>query len=175
MIGNSNPDKITDLIGYLPEERGLYKKMHVDELLLFLTKLKSMPRKEARRSIDSWLERMDISGWKKKKLEELSKGMQQKVQFIGTILHNPKLLILDEPFGGLDPINTNLIKDIILELKNNGTTIIFSTHIMESAEKLCNEILLINKGQKVLSGNLNTIKSEYGKKNIILKYEMEEK
>ena len=171
MIGNSNPDKITHLIGYLPEERGLYKKMHVDELLLFLTKLKSMPRKEARRSIDSWLERMDISGWKKKKLEELSKGMQQKVQFIGTILHNPKLLILDEPFGGLDPINTNLIKDIILELKNNGTTIIFSTHIMESAEKLCNEILLINKGQKVLSGNLNTIKSEYGKKNIILKYE----
>jgi len=171
ILGNSKHESTNDQIGYLPEERGLYKKMRVDELLLFLTKLKSMRRKTAKKEIEKWLTRLELAEWKKKKVEELSKGMQQKIQFIGTILHQPKLLILDEPFGGLDPINTNLIKDIMLELKENGTTIIFSTHIMESAEKLCDEILLINNGTNILSGELNQIKTNFSKKNILLRYE----
>ncbi len=171
VFGNSNSKMTNSDIGYLPEERGLYRKMKVEELLLFLSKLKSMDKKEAKAQINYWLERMEISDWKKKKVENLSKGMQQKLQFIGTILHHPKLLILDEPFGGLDPINTNLIKDIIMELNKNGTTIIFSTHIMESAEKLCEEIFLINKGKNVLSGKLSEIKKSFGKRNILIKYE----
>jgi ABC-2 type transport system ATP-binding protein len=171
LLGNSRLDKATDQIGYLPEERGMYKKMGVGELLLFMTKLKSMNKKDAKKQIDYWLERIDMIDWKKKKIEELSKGMQQKIQFIGTILHNPKLLILDEPFGGLDPINTNLIKDIMLELKEKGTTIIFSTHIMESAEKLCDEILLINKGRDIVSGRLSDIKSNYSKHNVLIEYD----
>ncbi|MDZ7330407.1 MAG: ATP-binding cassette domain-containing protein [candidate division KSB1 bacterium] len=157
-------------IGYLPEERGLYRKMKVGELLLFLARLKAMPKGEAQKDIDYWLQRLDLMEWKKKKVEELSKGMQQKLQFIGTILHKPKLLILDEPFMGLDPINTNLIKDIMLELKNNGATIIFSTHLMESAEKLCDEILLINKGKNVLSGRLAEVKKRFGRENVVLEF-----
>lgn len=171
IFGNSNSKLVNNNIGYLPEERGLYRKMKVGELLLFLSKLKSMDRKDAKSQINFWLEKMEISDWKKKKVEDLSKGMQQKLQFIGTILHQPQLLILDEPFGGLDPINTNLIKDILLELKEKGTTIIFSTHIMESAEKICEEIFLINKGKNVLSGKLSEIKKSFGKRNILIKYE----
>jgi ABC-2 type transport system ATP-binding protein len=163
-----------DRIGYLPEERGLYRKMKVGELLLFLSELKSMPHKEARSRIDDWLERLEMTEWKDKKVEELSKGMQQKIQFVGTILHSPRLLILDEPFGGLDPINTNLIKDIILELKAKGTTIIFSTHVMESAEKLCEEIFLINKGKQVLYGRLSEIKKGFGRRNVIIEYDGED-
>lgn len=119
VLGNSSTRTATNVIGYLPEERGLYRKMKVGKLLLFQTKLKSMPKQEAKKEIDIWLDRMELSDWKKKKIEELSKGMQQKIQFIGTILHKPKLLILDEPFGGLDPINQNLIKDILQELREN--------------------------------------------------------
>jgi ABC-2 type transport system ATP-binding protein len=145
--------------------------MKVSKLLLFQTKLKSMPKPEAKKEIDIWLSRMELSDWKKKKIEELSKGMQQKIQFIGTILHKPKLLILDEPFGGLDPINQNLIKDILLELKAQGTTIIFSTHVMESAEKLCEEIFLINQGKKVLDGRLSDIKKGFGRQNIYIEYD----
>jgi len=171
LLGNSNNSQVTNLIGYLPEERGLYRKMKVRELLLFLTELKSMPKKEARQAIDYWLERLELIDWRNKKIEELSKGMQQKIQFIGTIIHQPKLLILDEPFGGLDPINTNLLKDLMLELKENGSTIIFSTHIMESAEKLSEDIFLINKGRRVLYGNLHEIKQGFGKRNILLAYE----
>jgi len=171
VLGNSNTRTATNIIGYLPEERGLYRKMKVGTLLLFQTKLKSMPKHEAKKEIDIWLNRMELSDWKKKKIEELSKGMQQKIQFIGTILHKPKLLILDEPFGGLDPINQNLIKDILLELKAQGTTIIFSTHVMESAEKLCEEIFLINKGKKVLYGRLSNIKKGFGRQNIYIEYD----
>ncbi|MCP4727052.1 MAG: ATP-binding cassette domain-containing protein [bacterium] len=171
ILGKNNYDESSPFIGYLPEERGLYRKMKVGELLLFLTELKEMNRKEAKKQVDHWLDRMGLMEWKKKKIEELSKGMQQKIQFIGTIVHNPKLLILDEPFGGLDPINTNLIKDIMIELKGKGTTIIFSTHQMESAEKLCEEIFLINKGENVLSGKLRDIKENFGKKNIHLSYD----
>ena len=171
ILGNSKMGKATDNIGYLPEERGMYRKMKVGALLLFLTKLKSMPKKEAQKQIDFWLERLELTDWKNKKIEELSKGMQQKLQFIATILHKPKLLILDEPFGGLDPINTNLIKDIILELKQNGTTIMFSTHVMESAEKLCDDIFLINKGREVLYGKLNDIKKSFGRENVLIEFE----
>ncbi len=164
-------DIVPDQIGYLPEERGLYKKMYVEELLLFMAKLKSMKTREAKGQINYWFEKFQINDWRKKKIEELSKGMQQKIQFISTVLHEPKLLILDEPFGGLDPINVNLIKDVILELKESGTTIIFSTHVMESAEKICDDILLINKGKVVLSGNLAKVKENYKKRNVLIVYE----
>lgn len=171
VLGDANPKTANDFIGYLPEERGLYRKMKVDQLLLFLASLKKADKREAKKEIDRWLERLELMEWKKKKVEELSKGMQQKIQFIGTILHKPELLILDEPFGGLDPINQNLIKDILLELKSDGTTIIFSTHVMESAEKLCEEIFLINKGKRVLYGKLNDIKKGFGRQNVHISYD----
>jgi len=170
LLQNSG-ENITNLIGYLPEERGIYRKMKLVDVLLFLARLKEMSPSKAKEQIDYWLERLDLMSWKRKKIEELSKGMQQKLQFIATILHKPKLLILDEPFLGLDPINTNTIKEIILELKNQGTTIIFSTHQMESAEKLCNKIILINKGKVILSGKMGEVKESFGKRNIHLEYE----
>ena len=145
--------------------------MKVGDLLLFLAELKSVIKKEAKKEIDYWLERLELSEWKNKKIEELSKGMQQKLQFIGTVIHKPKILILDEPFLGLDPINTNIIKDIMLELNKNGTTTIFSTHLMEHAEKLCDEILLINKGEAILSGKLREIKQNFGRMNVLIEYD----
>ena len=148
-------------IGYLPEERGLYKKMKVGEQALYLARLKGMPAAEARRKLKFWFERFEIEAWWNRKVEELSKGMQQKVQFIVTILHEPKLLIFDEPFSGFDPINVNLLKDEILHLREQGATIIFSTHNMASVEELCDHIALINNGQKVLSGEITEIKNRY--------------
>ena len=171
VMGNGDLKTASNYLGYLPEERGMYRKMKVGEVLLFLTALKAMNKSEAKKAIDYWLERLELMDWKKKKIEELSKGMQQKLQFIGTILHKPKLLILDEPFMGLDPINTNVIKDIMLELKENGTTLIFSTHLMENAEKLCDEIFLINKGRNVLSGKLGEVKKRFGRENVIIEFE----
>lgn len=171
IMNNGDFKTTSNYLGYLPEERGLYRKMKIGDLLLFLTALKTMNKSEAKRTIDYWLERLDLMDWKKKKIEELSKGMQQKLQFIGTILHKPKLLILDEPFMGLDPINTNVIKDIMLELKEKGTTLIFSTHLMENAEKLCDEIFLINKGKNVLSGRLSEVKKRFGKESVILEFD----
>ena len=144
-------------IGYLPEERGLYKKMEVGEQVLYLAQLKGMSRAEAARKLKYWFEKFEIQAWWNKKVEELSKGMQQKVQFIVTILHEPRLLILDEPFSGFDPINANLIKQEILALKEKGTTIIFSTHNMGSVEELCDEIALIHKSKKILDGNVKAI------------------
>ena len=170
VLGNSDARSSTSNIGYLPEERGMYRKMKVQNLLLFQAKLKSVPKSEAKTAMDAWLGRLELLDWKKKKVEELSKGMQQKLQFITTVQHKPKLLILDEPFGGLDPINQNLIKDILLDLKAQGTTIIFSTHVMESAEKLCEEIFLINKGKKVLYGKLGEIKKGFGHQNVYIEY-----
>ena len=152
-------------IGYMPEERGLYKKMKVGEQLIYLAQLKGMPGNVAKRKLKSWLEKFDILDWWGKKVEELSKGMQQKIQFIATVVHEPKLLILDEPFSGLDPINTNLIKDEIDQLNKNGTSIIFSTHRMEQVEEICENIVLINKGKKVLEGNVSQIK-ENNKENL---------
>jgi ABC-2 type transport system ATP-binding protein len=163
--------EVRDRIGYLPEERGLYPKMIVNDVLLFLAAIHGVPRATSQPRIDRWLERMELSAWKMKKVQELSKGMQQKVQFIGTIAHDPDLIVLDEPFSGLDPVNVNLLKDILVELTRAGKTLIFSTHIMEQAEKLCQSICLIDKGEKVLDGRLSDIKTTHGKNSIILAYE----
>ncbi len=148
-------------IGYLPEERGLYKKMKVGEQAIYLAQLKGMEKSEAIYKLKEWFKRFEIMEWWDKKIEELSKGMAQKVQFITTVLHEPKLLILDEPFSGFDPINTNLIKKEILELRDKGSTIIFSTHNMESVEEICDNIALINKSKKILDGNVKEIKDTY--------------
>lgn len=150
-------------IGYLPEERGLYKKMKVKEHALFLAELKGLKKQEANRRIDEWFEKFNITSWKDKKVEELSKGMQQKIQFITTVIHDPELLILDEPFSGFDPVNAELLTKEILELKEKGKTIILSTHNMESVEALCDEITLINKSQVVLQGNVKEIRNQYKK------------
>jgi len=171
ILGNQDARTASDVIGYLPEERGMYKKMKIKDLLRFLGSLKRMPKHDITEEIDYWLDRLELSEWKNKKLEELSKGMQQKIQFIGTVLHKPRLLILDEPFGGLDPINQLLIKDLLLELKEKGTTIIFSTHVMETAEKLCEEMILINKGRQVLYGKLAEIKEAFGHKHVVIEYD----
>lgn len=149
-------------IGYLPEERGLYKKMKVGEQALFFARLKGLNKADATRELKKWFEKFEISDWWNKKVEELSKGMAQKVQFIVTVLHNPKLLIFDEPFSGFDPINANLLKNEMLALRDKGTTIIFSTHNMNSVETLCDNITLINKSQNILSGNVDKIRKEQG-------------
>ncbi len=158
-------------IGYMPEERGLYKKMKVGDHLMYLGQLKGFSRQQAKQEIDSWFEKFDIADWWGKKVEELSKGMQQKIQFITTVLHRPKLLILDEPFSGLDPINTNLIKDEIHELRNNGTSIIFSTHRMEQVEEICERIVLINNGRKVLEGDVAAVKNDFKENLFKIDYE----
>jgi ABC-2 type transport system ATP-binding protein len=148
-------------IGYLPEERGLYKKMKVGEQALYLAQLKGMSKFEAKQKLKHWFEKFEIDGWWDKKIEELSKGMAQKIQFITTVLHEPKLLILDEPFSGFDPINTNLIKKEILELREKGSTIIFSTHNMESVEEICDDIALIHKSKKILEGKVTEVKEAF--------------
>ncbi len=148
-------------IGYLPEERGLYKKMKVGEQSLYLAKLKGLSDAEAKRKLKYWFEKFEIAQWWNKKIEELSKGMAQKIQFVTTVLHEPELLIFDEPFSGFDPINTNLIKSEIQELKKKGATIIFSTHRMESVEEICDHIALINKSKKILEGPVASIKNEF--------------
>jgi ABC-2 type transport system ATP-binding protein len=154
------PHHIAD-IGYLPEERGLYPKMKVGEHLMYLAQLKGLQGAEAVSRINSWFEKLNVSGWSEKKVEDLSKGMQQKIQFIATIVHEPDLIILDEPFTGFDPVNANLIKEEILRLRNEGKTIIFSTHRMESVEEMCSHIALINKSEKVLDGTKAEIKNLY--------------
>lgn len=148
-------------IGYLPEERGLYKKMEIGEQMLYLAQLKGLKRTDAIQRIKYWFEKMEMQHWWKKKVEDLSKGMQQKVQFVATVLHEPDLIILDEPFSGFDPVNAEIIKDEILELNKNGSTIIFSTHRMESVEQLCDHIVLLNKSHKILDGSLRDIKNSY--------------
>ena len=157
VLNQSHPDQI----GYMPEERGLYKKMKVGEQLMYLARLKGLTKEKATERLNYWMDRFDISSWKNKKIEELSKGMQQKIQFISTIIHEPELLILDEPFSGLDPVNANLIREEIDELNRNGTTILFSTHRMEQVEQICEEIVLINKGQNVLNGRVQDIKEQF--------------
>jgi len=149
-------------IGYLPEERGLYKKMKVGEQALYLSQLKGLSKTDAIKRLKYWFERFEIQGWWDKKVEELSKGMAQKVQFIATIIHEPKLLIFDEPFSGFDPINANIIKEEILHLKEKGVTIIFSTHNMGSVEELCDHIALINKSKNILNGPINEVRQKYG-------------
>lgn len=148
-------------IGYLPEERGLYKKMKVSEQAIYLAQLKGMDKQEADKRLRHWFIKFGIQNWWNKKVEELSKGMQQKIQFIVTVIHEPKLLIFDEPFSGFDPINVNLLKNEILELREKGATILFSTHNMASVEELCDNIMLINQGKKILEGSVNDIKQQY--------------
>ena len=155
-----NPDHIKD-IGYLPEERGLYKSMKVGEQCLYLAQLKGLSKTEAKERLKYWFDRLEIGDWWNKKIQELSKGMAQKIQFVVTVLHRPKLLIFDEPFSGFDPINANIIKDEILKLRDEGATIIFSTHRMESVEELCDHIALIHKSNKILDGKLDDIKREF--------------
>jgi len=148
-------------IGYLPEERGLYKSMKVGEQALYLAQLKGLSKTEAKKRLKIWFERLEIGDWWDKKIQELSKGMAQKIQFVVTVLHEPKLLIFDEPFSGFDPINANLIKDQILKLREDGATVIFSTHRMESVEELCDDIALIHKSNKLIDGNLLDIKRQF--------------
>lgn len=159
-----NP-KHVQVIGYMPEERGLYKSMKVGDQAMYLAQLKGLSKQQAKEKLNYWFERLDIKDWWGKKIQELSKGMAQKVQFVVTVLHQPKLLIFDEPFSGFDPVNANIIKDEILALAEQGTTIIFSTHRMESVEELCQDIALINKSKKIIEGNLIDIKRNY-KSNI---------
>ena len=159
--GEKLEQKHVELIGYLPEERGLYKKMAVGEQALYLAQLKGMSSIDARKKLKYWFEKFEIAAWWNKKVEELSKGMQQKVQFIVTVLHEPKLLILDEPFSGFDPINANIIKNEILHLKKQGSTILFSTHNMGSVEELCDNIALIQKSKKILDGSVKDIRKQY--------------
>jgi ABC-2 type transport system ATP-binding protein len=160
-----------DRIGYLPEERGLYKKMKIVEQLVFLAELKGVPAAEANRRARQWCERLELASWMDKKVEELSKGMQQKVQFIAGILHDPEFLILDEPFAGLDPANAVVLKDVLLELKKAGKTILFSTHRMDQVERLCDSICLVNQGKAVLEGELREIKSRFGRNHVQMQYE----
>ncbi len=164
-----NQDHIS-MIGYLPEERGLYKKMKVGEQALYLAQLKGLSHNEARKRLKKWFEKFEIQDWWDKKVEELSKGMQQKIQFVVTVVHEPKLLIFDEPFSGFDPINVNLLRDEILELRNNGSTIIFSTHNMASVEELCDNIALINKAEKILDGPVNEIRRKYSTNSFQMQY-----
>lgn len=161
----------TEGIGYLPEERGLYRKMKVLDHLVFFAELKGLAAEEARRRAVRWCERLEIAAWTGKKVEELSKGMQQKIQFIGALLHDPKLIVMDEPFSGLDPSNSLLLKDVLLDLKKSGKTILLSTHRMEQAERLCDRICLINHGRSLLEGNLGQVKASFGLRNVQIKYE----
>lgn len=170
---NGKPISSTNIydIGYMPEERGLYKKMKVGEQLLYLARLKNLKPREAKDRIHYWFERLGIDDWWNKKVEELSKGMQQKIQFISTVLHDPQLLILDEPFSGLDPVNTNLIKREIAELHERGTSIIFSTHRMEQVEEICEDIVLINKGSILLDGAVDEVRHRFKKHHYEIIYE----
>ncbi len=158
-------------VGYLPEERGLYKKMKVLDQLVFLGRLHGLDAGSARQKAQSWSERLEIADWLQKKVEELSKGMQQKIQFIATLMHDPDFIIMDEPFSGLDPVNMVLLKNVLMELKARGKTILFSTHQMDQVEKLCDSICLINRGKSVLQGDLKEIKAHYGKNNVQIEYE----
>ncbi len=167
-----NPNHIR-LIGYLPEERGLYKKMKVGEQLIYLGELRGLSHRDAIEKSKAWVVKLDIKEWWNKKIEDLSKGMAQKIQFISTVMHEPEIIILDEPFSGFDPVNANLIKDEILELRDNGSTIIFSTHRMESVEQMCDHIALINKSQKILDGTKKEIKESYKANTFVVEHNNE--
>jgi ABC-2 type transport system ATP-binding protein len=169
LFGERVSNETQNRIGYLPEERGLYKKMKVQDQLRYFAALKDVSQKEADRRIDYWLDRMKLSEWKTKKTTDLSKGMSQKIQFISTVLHNPDLLILDEPFSGLDPVNVEFMIEVVAELKAQHKTIIFSTHLMETAERLCDDIILINKSRKVIGGTLREVKGSFSKNLIALR------
>lgn len=169
LFGQHISPQMQSRIGYLPEERGLYKKMKIADQLMYFAALKDVPSSLADKRIDEWLARLELSEWKNKRTTDLSKGMQQKIQFISTVLHDPDLLILDEPFSGLDPVNVEFMIDVLAEFRARGKTIIFSTHLMETAERLCHDIILINKSKKVVGGSLREVKSGHGKDLIALR------
>jgi ABC-2 type transport system ATP-binding protein len=171
LLGQRMNTALQDRIGYLPEERGLYKRMKVGEQLRFFAELKDLRGAEANKRIDEWLKRLELSAWKDKRTKELSKGMQQKVQFITAVIHDPDLVILDEPFSGLDPVNVDLMKETILDQKAKGKTIILSTHQMEIAEKLCDDVCMINRAHKVLDGKLREIKRSFSLNAVALQFE----
>jgi ABC-2 type transport system ATP-binding protein len=171
VMGEKLNEDTKDKIGFLPEERGLYQKMKVSDVLSYLGQIKSMNKGEIDQSIKMWLKKIELEDYYDKNVEEMSKGMQQKLQFASTLIHNPRLIILDEPFSGLDPVNMEMVKDFILEEKHKGGTIIFSTHVMEQAEKLCDYICLINKGYKVFDGPLFEVKSKFGRNTIVIEYD----
>ncbi|CAD2080640.1 Daunorubicin/doxorubicin resistance ATP-binding protein DrrA [Jeotgalicoccus aerolatus] len=162
---------MTDSIGYLPEERGLHPKLTVFEQIIYLAELKGMSKKDANSALDYWLDRFKVTENKFKKIEKLSKGNQQKIQLIASIIHNPKLIILDEPFSGLDPINVEMLKDAVKDLNQQGSTIIFSTHRMEHVEELCEELCILDRGKQIVSGNIDQIKQDFGQKEIIIEGE----
>jgi ABC-2 type transport system ATP-binding protein len=171
MFGEPFRRKHLERVGYLPEERGLYKRMKVLQTLVFLARLRGVAQHEATKRAQWWLDRLELGRWANSKVEELSKGMQQKIQFIAAVLHQPEFVIMDEPFSGLDPANAMELKNVLVELKNAGKTILFSTHRMEQVERLCDSICLVNRGKSVLEGDLKQIKAGYGKSNVQLEYE----
>ncbi len=164
-------EKDKERIGYLPEERGLYKKVKVNDMLLYLGELKGMERTRLQKNINNWLKRFDLEKWQYKPISELSKGMSQKVQFIASVAHEPDILFFDEPFAGLDPVSSDLLTESIIDLSRDGRTVLFSTHIMERAEKLCNTIFLINSGSQVVYGTLDEIKTAHGSKTVVVEYD----
>jgi ABC-2 type transport system ATP-binding protein len=170
VLGQPVSDKTRELIGYLPEERGLYPRMKVRELIIFLAALRGLSEAEADKRAREWLDRFELSEWAEKRVSDLSKGMQQKVQFITSVIHRPPLVILDEPFSGLDPVNAATVKDIMLEMRAQGSTIVLSTHRMEQVEKMCDSICLIDKGRNVLDGDLRAIKQSYGKNTVHVEF-----
>jgi len=174
-VSGSDPS-ITDRVGYLPEERGLYRKMRVRDVLIFLGRLKSVPRRELPARVDAWLERFQLRGrggedWGLARVDELSRGMQQKVQFIGALLHEPELVILDEPFSGLDPVNAQALKDTVLELRTQGRTVIFSTHVMDNAERMCDAVCIISRGEKVLDGTVSEVRAQHASRLVAITLE----
>ncbi|MBS1614474.1 MAG: ATP-binding cassette domain-containing protein [Bacteroidetes bacterium] len=172
ILFNGEPlaERHTEQTGYMPEERGLYKKMKVGEQLIYLARLKGLSNSQAKQAVNGWLEKFNITSWYNKSIDELSKGMSQKIQFIGTVIHNPDLLILDEPFSGLDPINSKLIEEEIRQLSLQGKTIIFSTHRMEQVEEICSDIVLINKGSKILEGSVGDLKQRFKENKFRISY-----
>lgn len=160
-----------DRFGYLPEERGLYRKMPVGELLQYLAALKNRPRSFSQPRIETWLERFELGAWRKRRVEELSKGMAQKVQFVAAVLHEPELVFLDEPFAGLDPVAAETLREAVLELERRGCTVLLSTHIMEQAERMCRDLLLLDHGREVLSGSLESIKSGFGRRSVVVEFD----
>ena len=171
ILGRPADHAIRDRIGYMPEERGLYPRMVLEEQLLFMAEIKGTPRREAAARLPGWLQRLGLADWGKKKVNELSKGMQQKAQFIATVLHEPEVLILDEPMSGLDPVGMDTMREVLLGLKRQGTTLVLSSHQMETVERLCDAIALIHHGRKVLDGPVSEVRSRHGKNTIVLSYE----
>ena len=170
VFGEPVSEATREAIGYLPEERGLYPRMQVRAVIVFLAALRGVPEDEAHCRADEWLERFELKDWAEKEVRDLSKGMQQKVQFISAILHKPRLIILDEPFSGLDPVNAATVKDVMLEMRDRGTTVVLSTHRMEQVERMCDSICLIDKGRNVLDGELRAIKQSYGKNTVQIEF-----